>query len=119
LGVSPGEWWIRGRAALVGWVVGGSGCCQRRGSAVVSYRSGIADRLSLRFGFSFLVCGGSAGCLRLYVANKRACATFWGVVSRQRAIELVQVVAGLPMVWYELSKLYAQSGSPRPGGMSM
>jgi hypothetical protein len=42
-------------------------------------------------------------CLRLYVANKRACATpVSEMVSRQRAIELVQVVAGLPMVCHEL-----------------
>jgi hypothetical protein len=67
---------------------------------MVSYRSGIAGQFGLIFGFPSRVCGGSAARLRLYVANKRACATprFGEVVSRQRAIELVQVVAGLPMV---------------------
>ena len=70
---------------------------------VVSYRSGIADQLSLRF----VSLPGVRG-LRRAPASLRSQQPglfhppFRAVVSRQRAIELVQVVAGLPMVWYEL-----------------
>jgi hypothetical protein len=70
---------------------------------MVSCRSGIAGQFGLVYG-SFLGSGGSAGCLRLYVANKRACTKFLraGVVSRQRAIELVQgggAAHGLRRAW--------------------